>query len=91
MKDQVKITDEDIKAAYEASKDTLGKPEKRHVQQIAFPDLSAANAAYQKIQSGTDFAAIAKEQGLSEADMDLGTVTRSQLGRSSGRRRRLRA
>ena len=79
VKDQVKISDEDIKAAYEASKDTLGTPEKRHVQQIAFPDLSAANAAYQKLQSGTDFAAIAKEQGLSEADMDLGTITRSQL------------
>ena len=29
--------------------------------------------------SGTDFAAVAKEQGLSEADIDLGTVTRSQL------------
>ena len=79
VKDQVKISNEDIKAAYEASKETLGTPEKRHVQQIAFPDLSAANAAYQKLQSGTDFAAIAKEQGLSEADMDLGTITRSQL------------
>ncbi len=79
VKDEVKITDADLQAAYEASKDQLGKPERRHVQQIAFPDLSAANAAYQKVQSGTDFAAIAKEQGLSDADMDLGMVTRSEL------------
>ena len=79
VKDQVKITDADLQAAYEASKDQLGKPERRHVQQIAFPDLPAANAAYQKLQSGTDFVAIAKEQGLSEADIDLGTVTRTQM------------
>ncbi len=58
------ITEADLKAAYEANKDKLGNPEKRHVQQIPFPDLAAANAAYQKIQSGTDFAALAKEQEL---------------------------
>jgi peptidyl-prolyl cis-trans isomerase D len=79
VKDQVRITDADINAAYEAKKDTLGKPEKRHVQQIPFPDHATANAAYQKIQSGTDFAAVAKDQGVSESDMDLGTVTRADL------------
>jgi peptidyl-prolyl cis-trans isomerase D len=79
VKDQVQITESDLKAAYEASKDQLGKPERRHLQQIAFPDVAAANAAYQKIQSGTDFVALAKEQGLSETDIDLGTVSRSEL------------
>lgn len=79
VKDQVQITENDLKAAYEANKDQLGKPERRHLQQIAFPDAAAANAAYQKIQSGTDFVALAKEQGLSETDIDLGTVSRSEL------------
>jgi len=79
VKDQVQITENDLKAAYEANKDQLGKPERRHLQQIAFPDAAAANAAYQKIQSGTDFVALAKEQGLSETDIDLGTVRRSEL------------
>jgi peptidyl-prolyl cis-trans isomerase D len=79
VKDQIEITEADLKAAYEASKDQLGKPERRHVQQIAFPNMEAANAAYQKIQSGADFAAIAKEQGLSDSDIDLGMVSRSQL------------
>jgi peptidyl-prolyl cis-trans isomerase D len=79
VKDQVQITESDLKAAYEANKDQLGKPERRHLQQIAFPDAAAANAAYQKIQSGTDFVALAKEQGLSETDIDLGTVSRSEL------------
>jgi peptidyl-prolyl cis-trans isomerase D len=79
VKDQVTITEADLKAAYEANKDKLGKPEKRHVQQIPFPDLSAANAAYQKIQAGTDFVALAKDMNLSEADIDLGTVSKAEL------------
>lgn len=79
VKEQVNITDQDLHAAYEASKDTLGKPEKRHVQQIALPDMAAATAAHDKIQSGTDFVQVAKDQGMSEADIDLGMVTRSQL------------
>ena len=61
------ITEADLKAAYEANKDKLGNPEKRHIQQIPFPDLAAANAAYQKIQSGTDFVALAKDKSLSES------------------------
>jgi peptidyl-prolyl cis-trans isomerase D len=79
VKDQVTITDDDLKAAFEKEKDKLGKPEKRHVQQVTFPDQAAAEAAAQRIQSGTDFAAIAKEQGLSDADFDLGTLTRNEM------------
>ncbi len=79
VKDQVTITEDDLKAAFEKDKDKLGKPERRHVQQITFPDQAAAEAASQKIQSGTDFAAIAKEQGLGDADFDLGTLKRDEM------------
>ena len=79
VKDQVKITEADLKAAYDADKDTLGKPEKRLVQQITFPDLDTAKAARQKIDAGTDFLEVAKAQGLSEADINLGNVTRAEL------------
>jgi peptidyl-prolyl cis-trans isomerase D len=79
VKDQVEISEADIKAAFESRKAKLGKPEKRLIQQIPFPDLAAANAAYQKIQSGTDFLAIAKEQGLSDSDIDLGSHARADL------------
>lgn len=79
VKDRITITEDDLKAAFETDKDKLGKPERRHVQQITFPDKAAADAAYQKIQSGTDFAAVAKDQGLSDADMDLGTLKHDEL------------
>ena len=79
VKDKVKITDDDLKAAFEKDKDKLGTPERRHVQQISFPDKAAADAAYQKIQSGTDFVALAKELGSSESDIDLGVLKRLDM------------
>jgi peptidyl-prolyl cis-trans isomerase D len=79
VKDKVQITDDDLKSAFEREKDKLGSAERRHVQQISFPDKAAADAAYQKAQSGTDFVALAKEQGASEADIDLGMLKRSDM------------
>lgn len=79
VKDKVDITEADLKAAFEQDKTKLGTPEQRKVQQIAFPDKAAADAAYQKIQSGTDFVALAKEQGLSESDIDLGLLKRAAM------------
>jgi peptidyl-prolyl cis-trans isomerase D len=79
VKDQLNITEDDLKAAYEIKKDTLGEPERRHVQQIALPDIEAAKKAHEKITSGTDFVEMAKELGLTETDIDLGTVARKDL------------
>jgi len=44
-KKRVKVSDEEAKAAYEQEKETYNTPEKRRVQQIAFPDKAAAEAA----------------------------------------------
>jgi peptidyl-prolyl cis-trans isomerase D len=79
VKDKVTITEDDLKAAFEKEKDKLGTVERRRVQQISFPDKAAADAAYQKVQSGTDFVALAKELGSSEADIDLGMLKRSEM------------
>jgi peptidyl-prolyl cis-trans isomerase D len=83
VKDKVNISDDDLKAAFEAEKDKLDTPERRHVQQITFADKAAANAAYQKIQSGTDFVALAKELGSSESDIDLGMLKKSDMADSA--------
>jgi peptidyl-prolyl cis-trans isomerase D len=79
VKGQLNITEDDLKAEYEIKKDTLGAPERRHVQQIALPDIEAAKKAHEKITSGTDFVEMAKELGLTETDIDLGTVARKDL------------
>lgn len=79
VKDKVEITDADLKAAFEREKEKLGTPERRRIEQLAFADKAAADAAYQKSQSGTDFIALAKEQGLSESDIDLGLLKRAEM------------
>lgn len=79
VKDKVNITEADLRAAYEAQKDKLGRAERRHIQQIALPDMAAAQATYDKIKSGTDFVQAAKDVGLSKSDIDLGKVTRDEL------------
>jgi peptidyl-prolyl cis-trans isomerase D len=79
VKAEVNITEADLKAAYESGKNQLGNPERRKVQQITFPNLDDAKAAYEKLQSGADFVQVAKERGLSDADIDLGNVSRAEL------------
>jgi peptidyl-prolyl cis-trans isomerase D len=82
VRDEVDITEEELKAAYEAEKAKLGTPERRQVQQIIFPDREAAEAAHKRIQEGTDFTAIAKERGLGDADINLGNLKREELAES---------
>ncbi len=79
VKAELNITEADLKSAYEAKKDTLGQPERRRVQQIALPNMEEAEKVAAKIVSGTDFVQAAKDLGLSEADIDLGTVTMKDL------------
>ena len=82
VRDELNITEADIKATYESTKDTLGQAETRHVQQIALPSAEEAEKVAAKIEAGTDFVEAAKELGLSESDIDLGTVAKKDLADS---------
>jgi peptidyl-prolyl cis-trans isomerase D len=75
----ITVSDEDAKKAYEEQKDKLSTPEKRQLWQMVFPNLADAQAARSKIQAGASFDDIAKERGLAASDVDLGTVTRSEI------------
>jgi peptidyl-prolyl cis-trans isomerase D len=73
------INDEDARRIYEERKARYTTPEQRHVQQIMFPNAEEAQAAAAKIAQGTAFDAVAKERGMSEADIDLGTIPKSGI------------
>jgi peptidyl-prolyl cis-trans isomerase D len=73
------VSDDDAKKLYELRKDTLGKPEKREVSQIVFPTVEEAAAARTRIESGTSFDDVAKERGLKPADVELGSVSKSEI------------
>jgi peptidyl-prolyl cis-trans isomerase D len=73
------VSDDDAKKLYELRKDSLGKPEKREVSQIVFPTVEEAAAARARIESGTSFDDLAKERGLKPADVELGSVSKSEI------------
>jgi peptidyl-prolyl cis-trans isomerase D len=78
-KQRLEISDEDIRKAYDGDKSARVIEEKRHVRQIGFKDKTAAEAAAKAIADGKSFAAVAKDMGATDSDIDLGVVTRSQL------------
>lgn len=80
LKKDVVVTDEELKASYESEKETYDTPETRRVQQIAFKDKAAAEAARDALVKGTkNFMDVAKENGAKESDVNLGMVAKKQL------------
>ena len=75
----IEVSDADVKAAFDANKSRYLKPERRQVEQIVFPTMEEAQAADARLKGGLSFAALAAERGLKEADIDLGTVTKSAI------------
>jgi peptidyl-prolyl cis-trans isomerase D len=78
------VSDEDAKKVFDQRKDRLGTPEKRQIQQIVFPNAAEAQAARERLTSGTSFEDLGKERGLSASDVDLGLVTKSSLDPAVG-------
>jgi peptidyl-prolyl cis-trans isomerase D len=75
----IEISDADVKAAYEKQHARYVTPERRHIQQMVFPNAEDARAAAERISKGTSFAEVAKERGLTEKDIDLGTLTKAAV------------
>ena len=73
----IEISDAEAKRAYEERRSRYVTPERRHIQQIVFPNAEEARAAADRIAKGASFAEIAKERGLTDKDIDLGTLTKA--------------
>jgi peptidyl-prolyl cis-trans isomerase D len=73
------VTDEEVKAAYEATKDTFNIPEKRKIAQFTFPDKAAADKAYAELSKAKNFDEAADKLGFPAADVDLGLLTRAEM------------
>ena len=75
----MEISEADIKAEFDAHRNRYVRPERRHVEQIVFPTMQEAEAAEARIKDGLSFATVATERGLKDKDIDLGTVTKSEI------------
>src|SRR6201996_2706866 len=74
------VSDEDARKVFEQRRDRLGRPERRQLSQIMFPNMEEATAARNRIASGTSFEDLAKERGLNPSDIDLGLIAKSEIG-----------
>jgi peptidyl-prolyl cis-trans isomerase D len=79
--DQIEIDDDALRAAYDARSDIYVVPERRLVELLAFATLLEASAALADIRAGTaTFDDYVRGRGLSLQEVDLGAVTREDLG-----------
>jgi peptidyl-prolyl cis-trans isomerase D len=77
---QQPISEAEVKQHYEAVKaQRFSEPEKRHIEQISFPDEASAQAAAKKLAAGESFDALLTERKLTAKDVDLGTVTKDAM------------
>ncbi len=76
---KITLTDEDLTAGFEKYKGEFFTPEKRTVLQITFPTVADAEAARQKLASGTDFLSLAQERGFTEADVTFADKTKADF------------
>jgi peptidyl-prolyl cis-trans isomerase D len=82
--DQVEIDDDAVQKLYQERTARYNVPERRLVERLVFGDDDAASAAMAQLEvSGTTFEALADGRGLSLGDIDLGDVTRDDLGEAA--------
>jgi len=74
------IPDEAVRQAYDARIADFVIPERRLVERLVFPDAAAAAAAKARLDAGETFEALVADRGLTLTDIDLGDVTKSDLG-----------
>ncbi len=73
------MPDADAKTYYEQHINNYGTPERRELRQIVFPNADEAAAAHDRITKGLSFADLAKERGMKESDIEVGTVAKSDI------------
>lgn len=77
--DPAKVSDEDARKTYEATRQRWSRAERRAVQQIVFPTEDEAAAARKRIAEGLSFDDLARERKLSDQDIALGTLAWSEF------------
>jgi peptidyl-prolyl cis-trans isomerase D len=81
MIDAVDVPEEELRAEYEARIDDYQQPERRLVERLVFADQEAADRAAAQLEvGGATFESLVEDRGLDLADVDMGDVTRQELG-----------
>jgi len=77
---QMDVPEDQVKAAYDARISEFVIAEKRLVERLVYPDDAAAAAARARLDQGTSFDDLVAERGLTLDDVDMGDVSKADLG-----------
>ena len=81
LKDEATPDDATLRAMYDQRIDEFKQPERRMVDKLVFPSDAEAEAAKARLEAGQiSFEDLARERGLDIKDIDLGEVSREDLG-----------
>jgi peptidyl-prolyl cis-trans isomerase D len=80
----VEVDEDTLRRLYDERADEYQQPERRLVERLNFPDEDAANNAKAQLEvGGTTFEQLVRERELELSDIDLGDVTRDDLGEAA--------
>lgn len=74
------IEEKAVEELYQSRLPDYVVPEKRLVERLVYPSDAEAQAAKARLDAGESFETLVADRGLALADIDLGDVTRAQLG-----------
>lgn len=81
ISDTVEIDESMLQAAYDERDSEFNKPERRLVERLVFgAEEDASSAKAQLEASGTTFEALVEDRGLNLVDIDLGDLSKEELG-----------
>ncbi|MEX0307706.1 MAG: SurA N-terminal domain-containing protein [Ruegeria sp.] len=79
--DTVEIDEEAMRRLYDQSSDQYQQPERRLVERLPYPSEEDATEALAQLEvGGADFEQLVRDRQLELSDVDLGDVTREDLG-----------
>ena len=79
--DTVELDEQSLRDAYDRRADEFNTPERRLVERLIYSNDAEATAALARVTDGTaNFEDLVNERGLELIDVDLGDVTKSELG-----------
>jgi peptidyl-prolyl cis-trans isomerase D len=76
----VTVDEAALRRLYDERLTDFVQPERRLVERLVMPDQAAAEAAMARIAAGTSFDDLVAERGLTLADIDMGDMSRLDLG-----------
>ncbi|MBU3030502.1 SurA N-terminal domain-containing protein [Paracoccus sp. XHP0099] len=81
LAEEVQLDEDALRAVYDQNIDQYRQPERRLVSRLVFPTPEAAAEAKAKIDAGEEpFETFVLQRGLTLEDVDLGEMTREELG-----------